>query len=223
MVICITKGRVKLEAYSKKFRNCFKSYLLVISLGLVAGIITRLSDFFPNNDLWCFSSIATLYGFWMLTVTLVIYFSSSNINAAINVFLYLFSMNFSFYFLKYILGFFNPRFDNGVFQWNLFILYNALTLVCSVIGFVLYFWNKCKKLSNFLYALPISGLAAETIGIIIYLYKNHTFLFQLIFDFLSLLTLGCWFYKKANSKLIYLMSIAVVASIGYFLVYHPFL
>lgn len=159
----------------------------------------------------------------MLTVTLIIYFSSSNENAAINVLLYLFGMNFSFYFLKYILGFFIPRFYNEEFQWNLFILYSVFALVCSAISYVLYFWNKENKLSNFLYALPVSGLAAETIGISIYLYNNHTFLFQLIFDFLSLIILACWFYQKANNKLIYIATIVITTLIGYSLVYRPFL
>ena len=104
--------------HSQKIQIYLKSYLLFVGLGLGAGIITRLSDFFPNDDLWSFSSIATLFGFWMLTVTLIIYFSSSNKNAAINVLLYLLSMNFSFYLLKYLLGFFNPMFDNGGFHWN---------------------------------------------------------------------------------------------------------
>lgn len=210
-------------AHSKKIQNYSKPYLPFVGFGLVAGIITRLSDLFPNGDLWSFSSIATLFGFWMLTVTLIIYFSSSNKNAAINVLLYLFGMNFSFYFLKYILGFFTPRFYNGGFQWNLFILYGVFALVCSAISYVLYFWNKENKLSNFLYALPVSGLAAETIGVSIYLYNNHTFLFQLIFDFLSLIILGCWFYQKVNNKLTYIASIIATTLIGYFLVYRPFL
>jgi len=89
-----------------RFKDSFKSYLLVIGLGLAAGLLTTLLNLFPSDTLWSFSSIATLFGFWMLTVTLIIYFSSSNINAAINVLLYLFSMNFSFYLLKYLLGFF---------------------------------------------------------------------------------------------------------------------
>jgi hypothetical protein len=207
----------------KRLENSFKSYSFVVGLGLLAGILTRLSDFFSYDTLWSFSSIATLFGFWMSTVTLVIYFSYSNRNAAINVLLYLFSMNFSFYFLKYILGFFILKFYNEGFQWNLFILYNVFALVCSAISYVLYFWNKGTKLSSFLYALPVSGLVAETIGVSIYLYNNHTFLFQLIFDFISLIILGCWFYKKANNKLIYIMTIVAVSSIGYFGVYRPFL
>lgn len=211
------------KAHPKVIPFPLKSYILFVGIGLAAGIITRLSDFLPNDDLWSFSSIATLFGFWMLTVTLIIYFSSSNTNAAINVLLYLFGMNFSFYFLKYVLGIFIPRFDNEGFQWNLFILYSVFALVCSIISYVLFFWNKENRLSNFLYALPVSGLAAETIGVSLYLYHNHTFLFQFIFDSLSLIVLGCWFYQKANNKLIYIATIVAATFIGYSLVYRPFL
>ena len=75
-----------MKTHPKIFQNKFKSYLLVISIGLTAGIITRLSDLFPYDNLWSFSSIASAFGFWMLTTTLIILFSCSNINAAINVF-----------------------------------------------------------------------------------------------------------------------------------------
>lgn len=209
---------------SKKIQIHLKSYLLFVGLGLTSGVITRLSDFFPNDDIWSFSSIATLFGFWMLTVTLIIYFSVSNKNAAINVLLYLLSMNFGFYFLEYVLGFLIPSFhNNGEFQWDLFMLYNVFALVCSAMSYVLYYWNNVNKLSSVLYALPVSGLAAETIGVSIYLYYNHTFLFQFVFDFSSLIIVGFWFYKKANNKLVYSATLIAITLVGYLLVYRPFL
>lgn len=214
---------MKAVARNKEIQIEIKSYLNYVGLGLVAGIITRLTDFFPNDDLWSFSSIATLFGFWIVTVTFITYYSASNQNAAINVLVYLFAMNVSFYFLKFLLGFFVPMFENDGFQWSLFLIYNVVALVCSAISYVLYFWNKENKLSNVLYALPISGLAAETIGVSIYLFKNHTFLFQVIFNFLSLTLLFYWFYQKANDKLIYFATIIVTTFIVYSLVYRPFL
>ena len=101
-------------------------------LGCLAGILTRLTDFFPYDSLWSLSSIATLFGFWMVTVTLVVLFSRSNRNAAVNVMLYLTAMNISFYLLKYILGLFLPMFDNEGFHWNLLVLYTALACLCSI-------------------------------------------------------------------------------------------
>lgn len=204
----------------KKFQHNYKSYLCVIGIGLLAGIITRLSDLFPYDTLWSFSSIASAFGFWMLTTSLVIYFSCSNKNAAINVFLYLSSMNFSFYFLKYIIGFYFLRFhDIGGFHWKLLIEYDIFALVCAAISYVLYFWNKDNKISNVLYALPICGLGAETIGVAMFLANTHTYLFQLIFDLLSFMILGYIFYKKVNNKLIYIITVSIGTLTGYFLVY----
>lgn len=206
-----------------QLKNSFQSYLFVIIMGLFAGVITRLTDFFPNNDLWSLSSIATLFGFWIVTTTLVIYFSSSNINAAINSFLYLFAMSFSFYILEYVLGLFFPRFSNDDFRWNLFIMYSIGSIVCGIIGFVLYFWNKDGKAGSVLYALPVGGLLAETIGVFVYFCNERVFLFQLLFNVISASIMGLWFYKKSKYKLIYICTCLAVCLVGYFLFYRLFL
>lgn len=206
-----------------KRTNHAHTYLRYILIGLTAGVINRLSDFFEDDSLWSFSSIATLIGFWIVTVTLVIYFSHSNRNAAMNVLLYLLSMNISFYLVQYILGFYVPRFSNGDFQWNLFMLYNVFAIVCSAISFMLYNWNKENKWSSFLYALPISGLAAETIGVGIYLNEHQTFLFQFVFNLTSLMVLSGFFYRQAKNRGIYAVTILIMTAIGYFCFYHPFL
>ena len=52
-----------------RFKQNLKSYMLVVVLGLIAGLITRISDLFPYDTLWSLSSIATLFGFWMTTTT----------------------------------------------------------------------------------------------------------------------------------------------------------
>ena len=83
---------------TKRKPRALKSYILMAGLGCLAGILTRLTDFFPYDSLWSLSSIATLFGFWMVTVTLVVLFSRSNRNAAVNVMLYLTAMNISFYY-----------------------------------------------------------------------------------------------------------------------------
>lgn len=210
-----------MKIFFEKFKDNFKSYLFVVGLGLVAGIITELLNLFPYDTLWSLSSIASAFGFWIFTTTLVIYFSSSNKNAAINVFLYLSSMNFSFYFLQGILGCFIPKLYNieGFLQWGLLLRFDIFALVCGAISYVLYYWNKDNKISNVLYALPICGLGAETIGLVFYLYNTHTYLLQLIFDFLSLVFLICLFYKKTNNKLIFIMTIIFGSLIGCLLFY----
>lgn len=200
-----------------------RSYLYITLLGLLAGVITRLTDFFPSDTLWSLSSIATLFGFWIVTATFVIYFSSSNLNAAVNVFLYLFAMSFSFYFLQYVLGFFLPRFDNDGFKFVLFGLYTLMSLVCGGLSYVLYFWNKKNLFNSVLYALPVGGLAAETIGVGLYLFHNHTFLFQFIFDLIGTGVIGILFCRKVSSKVLYTVTVFVVSVVGYAFFYRPFL
>lgn len=192
-------------------------------LGCLAGILTRLTDFFPYDSLWSLSSIATLFGFWMVTVTLVVLFSRSNRNAAVNVMLYLTAMNISFYLLKYILGLFLPMFDNEGFHWNLLALYTALACLCSIGGFVLYFWNKGGSPGSFLYGLPIGGLGAETVAVGLYLFHNKTFLFQFLFDLVGMAAIGYVFWKRAENKILYTGTAVVVAAAGYFCFYRLFL
>lgn len=203
-----------------QFHNSVKSYLLVVLLGIFAGILTRASDFFPYDTLWSFSSIATLFGFWMLTTTLVIYFSCSSLNAGLNAFLYLFSMSFSFYFFQCVLGWFLPRFETSGFQTSVFLLYSALSVFCGLVGAVLYLWNR-KGVWSLLYGLPVGGLLAEAIAVGLYLLNHHTFLFQLLFNAVSAAVLGVWFYRKADRKVLYLITVVATAALGYFFYYRP--
>lgn len=199
-----------------------KRWPVMILLGLIAGVLTRLTDFCPAGGLWSMNSIATLFGFWMVTVTLVICVSTSNLRAAANVLIYLFCMNVAFYGLKYLLGRFLPQFDGG-FQWSLFWLYNGLALFCAAVSYLLYFWNKGGLPGSVLRGLPVGGLLAETVGVGLYLSAQHTFLFQFLFDLAGLLLIGLWFFKKAKSKTAYLAAALVVGAAGYLLFYRPFL
>lgn len=204
-------------------KDTLRSYILIFIIGLSAGIICRLTDLFPNNSLWSFSSIATLYGFWIFSITLIVYYSSSNKNAGFNTFLYMFGMTISFYLLQYILGFYMQRFNNESFQTKLFLVYSVLAVICGVGGYVLYFWNSNNKFSSMLYAMPIGALSAEAIGTAIYLYNNNTYLFQLLFNLTCAGSLGFLFYKKANNKVIYCITTIIVTIIVYAVIYRPFL
>ncbi|WP_233505432.1 hypothetical protein [Sporosarcina sp. BI001-red] len=103
------------------------------------------------------------------------------------------------------------------------MLYNGLGVVCSVISYVLYNWNKENKWSSFLYALPIGGLAAETMGVGIYLIEHHTFLFQFVFNLTGLAVIGGLFFRHATNKWVFAVTMATISAAGYFVFYHPFL
>ena len=74
--------------------------------GIMVGVITRLSDFFDYDHFLSLSSISTLFGFWIVSITMITIKSHSRKQAFIHTFLYMFSMTCSNYGLKYVLGFF---------------------------------------------------------------------------------------------------------------------
>lgn len=202
-----------------------KSYFILFLIGMTAGILCRLTDFLPyEQSLWSLPSIATLFGFWIASVGIITCLSSSNKGAFINSFLYMFGMTFSFYGLKYILGFYIPRFSNeGQFQMDLFIVYSILSVACGIGSFVLYYWNRHNVFNSFLYALPVSGLLAEAAACLIVLCNSHMLLAQTIFDIAFGLLFGIRLYKKAYHKIFYLGTIIIVAVLVFLLVYKPFL
>lgn len=205
-----------------KLKDNVKSYSCLCLLGILAGIICRLSDFFPYESLWSLSSIATLFGFWIASTGVITYLSMSNKGAFINTFLYMFGMTISFYGLKYILGFYLARFSNdGQFQTDLFLIYSVLSLVCGIGSYILYYWNKDNLVSSALYALPVSGMLAEAIGCLFVLINRHMLLGQTLFDVLFALLFGVTFYRRANNKVLYFITIGIVTALVFLLIYKP--
>lgn len=204
-----------------KFENRPRSYLCVAALGLGAGLLTQLLNLFPYDTLWSLSSIASAFGFWMVTTTLVIDRSSSNANAAANTFLYLSCMNLMFYGSQAVMGLFLPAFHNaeGFLQWRLLLTYDVIALVCAAAAYVLYFWTRGGRLGDVLHALPLCGLGAETIGVIVFLYRTHTYLFQTLFDVCGLALLAALFWKRVHSKPLFLTVAVLGAVAGAWLVY----
>ena len=148
-----------------KFTDSRKTRIALFLAGILAGVLCRLSDFCPYESLWSFSSVATLFGFWIVSVGVITMYSVSHRGAFLNTFLYLFGMTISFYGLKYLLGFWVPRFDNGgVFHTKLFLLYSALSLLCGVGCSVLYCWNDRRWYSSVLLALPAGALLFTVYG-----------------------------------------------------------
>ncbi len=199
-----------------------KSYGAVFLVGILIGCLCRLLDYCPADTLWSFSSIQTLFGFWIISNTVIVLLSCSNICAGINSFLYMFGMTVSFYGLKYLLGLFLPRFD-GPFLRELFLVYSVLAVFCGIAAYILYFWNRDHWFSSILYGLPVGALAAETVGVLRYLLAHQTFLFQLMMNTAALMVFGVWFWRKARHKSLYIGSVCATALIFYFGLYHFFL
>ena len=203
----------------KKLEHTMKSYIKIFFIGILIGCICRLLDYFPADTLWSFSSIQTLLGFWIITNTIIVLLSSSNICAGISSFLYMFGMTLSFYGLQAILGIFIPLYSGG-FRTSLFVLFTILSIPCGVAAFILYYWNKDNVFNSVLYSLPIGALVAETIAISIYLSKYHTFLLQLLMNSVGIIVFGILFFRRAKSKAAFAVSLILSTLLFYFVLCH---
>jgi len=198
-----------------KLNHTLKSYSMVFLIGILVGCICRLLDYCPSDSLWGFSSIQTLLGFWIITNTIIVLFSTSNKCAGISSFSYMFGMTLSFYGLQAILGMFIPLFSGG-FRTSLFVLFTLLSIPCAIAAFILYYWNKDNVFSSLLYSLPVGALVAESVAIFYYLLQNNTFLFQLIMDIVGVTVFGIMFFKRAKYKIIYIIGILLSTLFFYF-------
>ena len=200
----------------KILKSTTKSYIIVLLIGILVGCVCRLLDYFPANTLWSFSSPQTLLGFWIITNTIIVILSTSNICAGISSFLYMFGMTLSFYGLQAILGMFIPLFSGG-FRLSLFILFAILSIPCAVAAFILYYWNRDSILNSVLYSLPLGALAGEAVAVFVYFFQQHTFLFQLLMDIVGTIIFFLLFIQKAKSKKVFIISFVLITLFVYFL------
>lgn len=205
-----------------KIKDCWRAYSKLFLIGILAGVICRLSDLFPYESLWSLSSIATLFGFWIASVSLITYCSTSNRGAFWGSFLYMFGMTVSFYLLKLLLGFFWEHFS-GEFPTLLFLAYSAMAFVCGIGSSILYFWNKETLFASMLCALPASGMLAEGIACFIVLWNRKMLLGQTLFDFTFAVIFGILLYRKAKNKTAFFLALTVVTGLAFLWIYRPFL
>lgn len=190
------------------------SYAGIFGVGLLIGLLCRLLDLCPADTLWSFSSPQTLFGFWIITNTVIVMVSTSHVCAGLSSFLYMFGMALSFYGTQPLLGAFFPVFDNG-FKTSLFLLYAILAVPCGVAAFILYDWNRDHIFNSVLYALPIGALASEAVAVAIYFWARHTFLFQLSMDLVGTLAFFLFFLPRAKSKWLYVAACLVSTLVFY--------
>ena len=190
------------------------SYAGIFGVGLLIGLLCRLLDLCPAGTLWSFSSPQTLFGFWIITNTVIVMVSTSHVCAGLSSFLYMFGMALSFYGTQPLLGAFFPVFDNG-FKTSLFLLYAILAVPCGVAAFILYDWNRDHIFNSVLYALPIGALASEAVAVAIYFWARHTFLFQLSMDLVGALAFFLLFLPRAKSKWLYVAACLVSTLVFY--------
>ncbi len=204
-------------------KNTPCSYISIFVIGLLAGALTRLTDFCDASSLWGFQAIATLFGFWIISVTAIVLLSASHLCAGLSAFLYLFGMTLSFYGLRFLLNRWVFHYEDSRFDTGLFLLYTALSAACGAGAFLLRFWERGTKPASLLYGLPVGALLAEALGVALYLAGHGTYLFQLLLDLAGAAFFGWLFYRRAGCRPLYLGSACLTAFAVYLVVYRPFL
>ena len=133
---------------ARRLEHTVGSYGKIFLIGMLIGGICRLADYFPGDTLWSLSSIQTLLGFWVITNTLIVLFSTSHLCAGESSFLYMFGMTLSFYGLQAVLGTFIPLLS-GEFRFSLFVMFSILSIPCGMAAFFLYDWNRDENSAPF--------------------------------------------------------------------------
>ena len=174
------------------FKNDLKSYLLVLVLGITAGLLVAFFSRFPSDDLWSFALFSSVsLGFWFFSSSLIALFSSKNYVAGINVAIYV-------YFMFYITGIFKyltmvnkgyqtmSYFYKGLSE-NLF--YGLIpAIVCFALAFVLWYGRKDKMPYKIIRYLPALMIFIELLNYSFKLFTVRQGLFMLIIDSLCFIT-----------------------------------
>lgn len=177
------------------FRDNIKSYLLVLLIGILAGLLVVICFLIPNNELWAFSYWSTeTFGFWMFSTSLMVLLSEKRKTAIINTFMYVFIMfliTTIYQSYKMYFNFYTP-FDSKrellISSINGWLLYSIIpSLICGILGAILWSGRKNKIYSKLFCALPAVFILIEMIILFISVFTNHTKLFSAITDLIWLI------------------------------------
>lgn len=186
------------------FQGKIRDYILVALLGIAAGGLVALFLWLPDNQLWDFSYFASdTYGFWMLTTSLVVLFSSKRYIAAINAGVYvflLFLITTAFQSLRlFYTGSYTPFATVGemaaasISGWLWYGIFP--TIVCVVLGFILWGARKNTNFGKLLLFAPLAFLVVETIYLLYCVFAYQTKLFSSLTD-IACIGVYCFIIKR---------------------------
>lgn len=184
-----------------------KKFIWII-VGILIGVLTGFLRSFNSFSLFSFSDIAGKYGFWILTVSLIAFFSKNKRSAFVNSFLYMFSMCVSYYTYLYL--------SSSFLYLKEFILWGIFSFIASIYAIYL---NKNE--GKFISLIPIFLLSLEFSYVFVLLIKYHTNLFQFLVDFIGIIILLILYMKNKDSefkkKIIICLLLAILISLIFFL------
>lgn len=177
------------------FRDKFKSYCLLIALGMLAGLSVVLFIELPDNNLWSFYYwSSSTFGFWMFSTSLIVLFSENRKCAAINAGTYIFLMflittaHQSFQMYQSGATQFKSLHElvaNHIGGWLLYSIPPAL--VCALLGIVLWSGRNNSLWGKILRLLPTVFILIETVILFYWVFTCKTRLFSAVSDLACLM------------------------------------
>lgn len=168
------------------FKDNIKSYLLVVALGVLAGLAVVLFCELPDNNLWAFYYwSANTFGFWMFSTSLIVLFSEKRKCAAISAGIYIFLMFFITTMYMSFCSFwdgktqFNTLLEvllSHTYGWLLYSIPPAL--VCAALGLILWSGRRNTFWGRTLQIMPAVFILIETVVLFYNVFTNQTRLFS---------------------------------------------
>lgn len=177
------------------FFDRLKSYLAILSLGVLAGLIVVLFCEVPDNELWSFYDwSANTYGFWMFSTSLIVLCSEKRKNAAINVGIYIFVMFFITTLYKSFSMYWDGStpynslvevFVNSLYGWVLYSIFPAA--VCAALALILWIGRKNTVFGKILRIAPAVFIFLETTLLFFSVFTVHKKLFSAITNLICMI------------------------------------
>ncbi len=201
------------------FRKDVPSFIKVIVLGILAGILCATLDLIPGENIWTFSSFSGTLGFWAISAMLVLMQSDTRILAGINTFLYFAFMNSSFFFVHLMLPLQFPRIASLSAAIEQSLIWLIPSFICGIFALVAYQARKDTLSGIIALSLPCGLLLSELISLYLSAFFIHKYLFQSLLDTAGLILIVA-LYRRDKEKIRLAICILAVATLilGYRLV-----
>jgi len=184
------------------FFDRLKSYLTVLALGVLAGLLVVLFCELPDNELWAFYDwSASTYGFWMFSTSLLVLCSEKRKSAAINTGIYIFVMFFITTLYKSFRMYwdgntpYNSLIEVSIYSIYGWLLYSVLpAALCAALALVLWTGRKNNSFGKILRIAPAVFILLETVLLFYNVFAIHTKLFSAVTNLICLM-LYLMFYR----------------------------
>lgn len=193
------------------FRDEIKSYMIVVLLGILAGISVVFFSGLSGEGLWAFSYWSSeTFGFWMFSTSLIVLTSDKRKTAIINAIIYIFIMFLITGIYKSVRDFsdgISPyasmgiMIEENVIDWIIYGIEGAS--ICGVLAVFLWCGKKYNSIwEKVLCILPLVFIMVEGAFLFGIVFREHTKLFSAIVDAVCISIYGILILNNHKNKLI---------------------